>query len=144
MFWKVFMKERMWSLGHRGSAPIHVVSFNKYLSRVLGTGNAAVKKPFSWGPVMWQVRTGFDLTMTVLLVPGKDDPMPRWGKAELGLLRRKAKTWEVGAPWPSTWLSTPTGPWRAAFRLGVPAGNIPDLFLPHQRHGHYIFRVSPK
>ena len=33
------------------------------------------KSPFSWGPVMWQVRTGSDLTMTALLVPGKDDPL---------------------------------------------------------------------
>ena len=33
------------------------------------------KSPFSWGPVMWHVRTGSDLTMTALLVPGKDDPL---------------------------------------------------------------------
>ena len=26
--------------------PIHVVSFDRYLGRVLGTGNATVKKPF--------------------------------------------------------------------------------------------------
>ena len=95
----------MWNLGHQGSAPIHVVSFNKYLGRVLSTGNAAVKKPF--------FLSSSDVTGEKMIPSEK---MPGCGKAELDLLRRKAKAGEIGVPWPSTWLSKLSGPLHNGFQ----------------------------
>ena len=58
-----------------------MVSLDRYLGRVLGTGNAAVKKPF--------FLSSSDVTGEKMI---PSEQMPGCGKAELGLLRRKAKT----------------------------------------------------